>query len=127
MEPVDRGDLDFLDSQLEYMQKGCSVPFALATFLIGDWNRELTPWEAPPVFGKEGFGQYYWGDSFTRSKFYSRTDVGYNILQHKNVNLDTKLTFNFTNKGMQWHQMLTLRFNLNGEYHVPSKKFYCTD
>ena len=78
-------------------------------------------------FGKEGFGQYYWGDSFTRSKFYSRTDVGYNILQHKNVNLDTKLTFNFTNKGMQWHQMLTLRFNLNGEYHVPSKKFYCTD
>ena len=56
VEPVDRGDLDFLDSQLEYMQKGCSVPFALATFLIGDWNRELTPWEAPPVFGREGFG-----------------------------------------------------------------------
>ena len=70
---------------------------------------------------------HYWGDSFTRSQFYSRTDVGYNILQHKNVNLDTKLTFNFTDKGMQWHQMLTLRFNLNEEYHVPSKKFYCTD
>jgi predicted alpha/beta superfamily hydrolase len=23
---------------------------------IADWNRELSPWEAPPVFGKEGFG-----------------------------------------------------------------------
>ena len=21
-----------------------------------DWNRDLSPWEAPPVFGKEGFG-----------------------------------------------------------------------
>ena len=78
-------------------------------------------------FGREGFGKYYWGDSFTRSKCYSRTDVGYSIVQHKNVDLDAKLTFNFTDKGMQWHQMLTLRFNLNGEYHVPSRKFYCAN
>ena len=30
--------------------------FALVSFKTRDWNRELSPWEAPPVFGKEGFG-----------------------------------------------------------------------
>lgn len=77
--------------------------------------------------GKQGFGKYYWGDTFTQSKFYSRTDFAYNIIRHKNVNFDAKLIFNFTDKGLQWHQMLTLRFNLNGEYHIPSRKFYSTD
>jgi hypothetical protein len=78
-------------------------------------------------FGKKGFGQYYWGDTFTESPFYSRTDVGYSIIQHKNASFDGKLVFNISNKGLQWHQMLTLRFNLGGEYHFPSRKFYSTD
>jgi len=72
-------------------------------------------------FGREGFGKYYWGDTFTRSKCYSRTDIGYNIIRHKNVDFDAKLTFNITDKGMQWHQMLTLRFRLNGEYKFKSQ------
>ena len=32
-------------------------PFALATFRVRDWNRELSPWEASPVFGQEDFGR----------------------------------------------------------------------
>jgi len=31
-------------------------PFALAVLPVEDWNRELSPWEAPPVFGREAFG-----------------------------------------------------------------------
>lgn len=31
-------------------------PYFLAAFLIDDWNQELAPWEAPPVFGTEAFG-----------------------------------------------------------------------
>ncbi len=31
-------------------------PFALAALPVGDWNTELSPWEAPPVFGNEAFG-----------------------------------------------------------------------
>ena len=30
--------------------------FGLALIPVSDWNRELAPWEAPPAFGKEGFG-----------------------------------------------------------------------
>ncbi len=31
-------------------------PFMIVSFEIRDWQRELTPWPAPPVFGKEAFG-----------------------------------------------------------------------
>ena len=31
-------------------------PLRLLAFKVGDWNRALSPWEAPPVFGEEGFG-----------------------------------------------------------------------
>ncbi len=28
----------------------------IADVRVNDWNQELSPWEAPPVFGKDGFG-----------------------------------------------------------------------
>ena len=34
----------------------CALRFALAAFAVRDWNRDLSPWEAPPVFGKLPFG-----------------------------------------------------------------------
>ena len=34
-----------------------SVPnCTILAMRINDWNQELSPWEAPPVFGQEGFG-----------------------------------------------------------------------
>ena len=30
--------------------------FGLTAVLVEDWNKDLSPWEAPPVFGSEGFG-----------------------------------------------------------------------
>lgn len=63
--------------------------------------------------GNRGFGRYYWGDTFLQSPWYSRTDVGYRIAKSKNVQFDTKAVFNFAEHGMQWHQMLTLRYNLD--------------
>lgn len=73
-------------------------------------------------FGNKGFGKYYWGDTFTRSKWYSRTDLGYDIVRNKYVDLMAKLIFNFTDKGMQWHQMLTLRVNLAKDYSLSSNR-----
>ena len=32
------------------------TPFLLSSLAIDDWNRELSPWAAPPVFGQESFG-----------------------------------------------------------------------
>jgi predicted alpha/beta superfamily hydrolase len=30
--------------------------FRMLTFSVEDWNRDLSPWKAPPVFGREAFG-----------------------------------------------------------------------
>lgn len=55
LQPVDAHDAGLLDRQCDAM-KGCGLPFALAAFEVADWNRDLSPWEAPPVFGKVPFG-----------------------------------------------------------------------
>lgn len=56
VEPMDERDLEFLDREIEVLRAGTDKPFALATLIIEDWNRELSPWSAEPVFGKEAFG-----------------------------------------------------------------------
>ena len=56
IQPVDSHDLDGLDAQLSVMEDALGDSFLLAAFRVRDWNRELSPWEAPPVFGREGFG-----------------------------------------------------------------------
>ena len=56
VEAMDLRDLEFLDREIEALKAGTRRPFALATFIIEDWNRELSPWPAEPVFGKEPFG-----------------------------------------------------------------------
>ncbi|MBR1852399.1 MAG: esterase [Lachnospiraceae bacterium] len=57
IQPVDAHDLELLDSEVALIEEGAKgKQFLLAAFLIEDWNRELSPWEAPPVFGKDGFG-----------------------------------------------------------------------
>ena len=55
LQPVDKHDTKLLDAEIEAM-RDCALPFALAAFEVRDWNRELSLWEAPPVFGKVPFG-----------------------------------------------------------------------
>ena len=56
-QPIDQHDLEVLDSQFQLIQKDAEkVSFLLVAFLIEDWNKELSPWKAPAVFGKESFG-----------------------------------------------------------------------
>lgn len=56
IQPVDDHDLGLLDREVDLIQTLSDKPFSLAAFKIHDWNSELTPWLAPPVFGKEPFG-----------------------------------------------------------------------
>ena len=55
IQPVDTHDTELLDAEIEAM-RNCALPFALAAFAVKDWNRELSPWAAPPVIGKLPFG-----------------------------------------------------------------------
>lgn len=56
LQPVDDHDLELMDQEVETIAGQADRPFLLAALRITDWNRQLSPWEAPPVFGKEGFG-----------------------------------------------------------------------
>lgn len=54
LQPVDSRDEALSDREAENL-KSCTQPFALITFTVKNWNRELSLWEAPPVFGKDPF------------------------------------------------------------------------
>ena len=56
VQPVDDHDLEVLDSEVaEIVRLAEGACFTLAAFRVNDWNADLSPWEAPPVFGSEGF------------------------------------------------------------------------
>lgn len=58
IQPVDEHDLELLDWEIDAIRTmtGGAKPFTLAAFRVNDWYRELSPWEAPPVYGSEAFG-----------------------------------------------------------------------
>lgn len=55
IQPVDEHDLELLNKEVAMIQQLSDYPFSLAAFKIKDWNHELSPWSAPPVFGKVPF------------------------------------------------------------------------
>ena len=56
IQPVDEHDLGLLDREIEVVKSMTGKPFSLVALLIHEWQHELTPWGAPPAFGKEPFG-----------------------------------------------------------------------
>ena len=56
IQPIDEHDLEVLDQEVKTIKELSDKPFSLVAFMIKDWNQELTPWVAPPVFGKTPFG-----------------------------------------------------------------------
>ena len=54
---VDSHSIQMIESVAELIRKlSGRDDFRLVACQVDDWNRDLSPWEAPPVFGKEGFG-----------------------------------------------------------------------
>ena len=56
IQPVDEHDLEAIESEFAEIERNCEKSFYLIAARIRDWNNELSPWKAPAVFGKEGFG-----------------------------------------------------------------------
>ena len=57
IQPVDDHDIEVLDSQVSEIRRLTDgIGFTLAAFRVNDWNDDLSPWEAPAVFGDQGFG-----------------------------------------------------------------------
>ena len=53
---VDDHDSGLMESEIAGIQSLTNRDFCLLAVPVASWNRDLSPWEAPPVFGKEGFG-----------------------------------------------------------------------
>ena len=48
-------ELVFLENEAAAIGEMAGSDFCLTALVVDDWNRDLSPWEAPPVFGSEGF------------------------------------------------------------------------
>ena len=53
---VDDHDLEGMGSEISEIQKLAGKDFCLAAFKVRNWNADLSPWQSPAVFGREGFG-----------------------------------------------------------------------
>ena len=68
---VDDHDMAVIESEVSAIKDMAGDDFRLITLKVNDWNQDLSPWEAPAVFGNEGFGG---GAEDTLSEVLSETE-----------------------------------------------------
>lgn len=56
VQPVDDHDLNGIRSEVETIRSQTGKDFYLLACKVDNWNRDLSPWKAAPVFGTEPFG-----------------------------------------------------------------------
>lgn len=54
IQPIDEHDLDAMEEEIETINKTTS-DYLLVGILVNDWQRELSPWYMPALFGNEDF------------------------------------------------------------------------
>lgn len=55
IQPVDDRDLAFLKNEVALIKEMTDADFRLLAVRVDAWNAALSPWEAPAVFGRDGF------------------------------------------------------------------------
>lgn len=56
IQPVGDHDLPETEEEAAQIRTLTGLDFQLIAVKVDDWNRDLSPWEAPAVFGNENFG-----------------------------------------------------------------------
>ena len=56
IQAIDEHDLEVLHSEVLKIREMSNEKFILLAFLVDNWNDDLSPWDAPAVFGSENFG-----------------------------------------------------------------------
>lgn len=55
---VDNHDLSLIEQEVEFIRElSGGQDFGLKAVKVNDWNKDLSPWPAPAVFGNEDFGE----------------------------------------------------------------------
>lgn len=55
IQPVDDHDLSVIDNEVRLIGEMTGVEFSLKAVKVDCWNDDLSPWQAPAVFGKDDF------------------------------------------------------------------------
>ena len=53
---VDDHDLEVIENEVRYIRENTTKDFRLLAVKVNVWNMDLSPWNAPAVFGNEDFG-----------------------------------------------------------------------
>ena len=56
LQMVDEHDLTSIEEETALIRESTGADFRLIACRVHDWNTELSPWEAPAVFGRQDFG-----------------------------------------------------------------------
>lgn len=56
IQPMDSHDLEGIENEVRTIRELTEADFQLIAVKVESWNRDLSPWKAPAVFGNEGFG-----------------------------------------------------------------------
>lgn len=56
IQPVGDHDLPLIENEIAEIRRRTKIPFRLMAVKVESWNRDLSPWPAPAVFGNESFG-----------------------------------------------------------------------
>ena len=56
LQMTDEHELQRMDNEVAAIAQGAAHPFLFAAVPVESWNDALSPWEAPAVWGKQGFG-----------------------------------------------------------------------
>ena len=68
IQPVDDHDLAGIEKEFDLIKSLTGMDLCMTALKVNDWNIDLSPWEAPAVFGIENFGN---GASDTLSEILS--------------------------------------------------------
>ena len=56
LQMTDEHELQHMDNEISAIAQGSAHSFLFAAVPVKNWNDELSPWEAPAVWGTQGFG-----------------------------------------------------------------------
>ena len=56
IQPVDDHELSYIEKEAELIKEAVGDDWCLAAVKVDNWNDDLSPWNAPGVFGNDDFG-----------------------------------------------------------------------
>ena len=77
---ADERELSLMDREVRLIRDFSHRDFCFIAVCVDDWNKDLSPWPAPPIYGKEDFGA---GADETLSRVLDNVVLGANSEEEK--------------------------------------------